>query len=265
MNVITDEDLSAFVDNELPAEQAQDIRRALVGNSDLQKRLENLAMTGSVLSSAYNSINESPIPSSVLELLEANSPESSAEDPAVIPFKRTRQISRSQSALTGTTAIAASVALIVGLGFGSFLPNQRQSADNNREYEVAGRIDPSNPFHQVLESTPSAGLYAIDGDENIVASPILTFQTAEGVYCREYRITFSDRTQHGVACREENLWNVVLAATDIYIEASDSEYLTASDQFGSLIGSHIDQMIATEPFSREQENRAIAGKWKGDQ
>ena len=81
-------------------------------------------------------------------------------------------------------AVAAAVALMVTVGFGS-----------------AGTT-----FDDALDNTPSGQLAALEGSTNL--TPVLSFRAGDGRYCREFSLGSGEQGGSGIACRDSGGWEV---------------------------------------------------------
>ncbi|MCG8440516.1 MAG: zf-HC2 domain-containing protein, partial [Caulobacterales bacterium] len=134
---ITDEELSAYLDGEVPPERAAELRAALQSDAELASRFASLRAADKLVQEAYDAIFEEPVPPDVLELLEP------ARTRRRSPFARVRETARGvRAASVGwATGLATAAALVVGVGLGVFLsPNETPAP--TRPVLLAGPIDP---------------------------------------------------------------------------------------------------------------------------
>jgi surface antigen len=106
----------------------------------------------------------------------------------------------------GSTGIAAGT--ILGGLIGGAIGNRMDAADQQRANAAAS---------QALESVPSGQSVAWrnpDSGNNGVVTPVRTYQTSTGQYCREYNQTITiggeKHQSFGTACREpDGSWRIV--------------------------------------------------------
>lgn len=226
----SDEQLSAFIDGELPDVEMQAVREALAGDEALADRLAQLAAVDVAVAEAVRTIDQRPMPARVADR--------SRPHPApVLPF-----VARVRQAVTRHAALAASVALFVGFGLGSLLPGEPASTWPS----VA----------EVLESRVSGSRVEVAG--GLTVMPQLSYRNIDGDYCRYFEVRGNDREQ-GVACRREGEWQRVATA---YLPADDEAgavYTPASG--GRALDLLLDQTLEAGPFGPEQEAELLTGGW----
>ena len=245
--IISDEKLSAFLDAELPESDMQTIREALATDDSLSDRLAELALVDTVVATAYKTIDEQPLPESITALLqqEPKSGVAIAAQPIADNKATTNIVSLAvwrRFSGQAPTAIAASIALVFGIGLGHLLPGAEQ--DSWQQISAA------------LDNSPSGVEQQLSGAR---LKPRLSYVNQTGAYCRQFQLVRGQRTEQSIACREQNGWQ--LQATILETKSNSSrEYQTASGH--SAIDSILDQTLAKGPFDQEQEAAAIKSGWQ---
>jgi hypothetical protein len=140
------------------------------------------------------------------------------------------------------TAIAASVALLIGFGVMQILPSE-----NNGNFEQVA---------QILDSTPS-GIEQFVQDTQV--KPRLTFINKDGDYCRLFDIQNKQQATENIACRKNNQWQLATSIEKQSPQNPDT-YQTATG--GSLLDNKIEEMAAGEFFDSSKESDAINQHWK---
>ena len=190
---VTDEMLSAFLDGELSADEANAIESAIKSDAALAARLERMKKVAPLIAKTYAAIDNKPLPEAVRALLHVDESEQGIEkESSVVKF-----LGKKSLHLQGgwITSMAASVALLIGVGVGLQLAPRNDWAAGNA---IASVIEPSNPFYAALESTQSA--QHVDTSSGLV-TPVLTFKSRSGQYCREFLVAGEAVTNRAVACR----------------------------------------------------------------
>jgi len=251
---ITDEKLSAFLDGELPQNEAAEIEEALSENEALVQRLEQLSRVDELLRGAVDALDKgarpvadlSPAPPAVpaneLATTKANTPPIAANDN---PWWR--------------LPLAASVALAVGLMAGGSLFGPGSTKPDGVQLASYTTDDGLGSF---LETAASGERRAIGASQ---AELRLTFLGSEGQPCREFAFTSGTSTTQAVACRgSSQSWTVELAAKSSAAGAPGGEdpsgYQTASagdEGFGEAVNA----MMGSDAFSAEEEARLINNGW----
>lgn len=235
---IDDEKLSAFLDAELPEVEMESIRAEMAENEELSLRLAELASADRMVAAHYSAIDSRPLPRSLQDML--------AEDETAkvihLPLWR-RANQRLQSQLREHAAMAAGIALSVGLAMGHWLP---------------GGQGPERALAQALDTTPSgAGVELANGDQ---LSPRLSFINRSGEYCRQFQLQSASGASENIACRNDNgSWGLAASIKLDAVQAPGS-YQPASG--GRLLDSALDQMMTGDALDRQAEDQAIAREWQ---
>lgn len=252
---ISDEQLSAFLDAELPPGEMEFIRQQLSEDENLTNRLAELAMVDEKIASHYTRIDEQPMPDAITHLLDTEKidsgsiqhfAQSSTQTSAtVIVFPLWKRI---HSTLQKHAAMAASIALVIGFGVAQILPG-----DNNS-------IDHWNAVAQALDGTRS-------GDEQTLADgslikPRLSFINRDGNYCRQFQIINNQRSAENIACHIDNHWQPSMTVYS-QVSAQRGDYQTASG--GSVLDNALDEMMYSEAFDAAAEADAIKNHWNRHQ
>ncbi|XPF93599.1 anti-sigma factor family protein [Colwellia sp. RE-S-Sl-9] len=260
-DTFSDETLSAFLDAELPEQQMERIRAALLEDDNLANRLADLAMVDEMIANEYDKINQQPLPAAINELLAAI-PEDSAP---VESIKAAEQFTdkaqaankanhtnnesnvvslwqRTKKSTNKPFAIAASVAVAAGL----FATVFTQSNTGNSWQEVV----------QILEQQTSGNEQVLSNGQTIKTQ--LTFTNQQGDFCRQYDINNEQDVEHSIACRVNQQWELNL--TVIEQKHSTQNYQTATST--SLLREQIDSMAVGDFLDKQQEQQFINNRWK---
>ena len=240
---MSDERLVAFVDGELDAVAAAEVKAVLRTDPALQADVAALTQSGQLARQAYDDVLNQEVPERLLELFE--DPQSSN----VVSLDQARgRLARFGA--PAAMALAASIALVIGFTGGQQLGHAPSSL---------AELD--SAVGQILEVTP--------GYETVVASvgevtPVLTFQRADGHYCREYELDGSDTTVlRGVACRVDGRWTTQLTA---HLERGGAapvggDYAPASGAATDLFDQALDSLMAAPALGAIAEADALAKNW----
>lgn len=238
---VSDEQLSAFLDAELPAAEMEAVREQISRDENLANRLAELAMVDTRVASHYRRIDEQPMPEAITRLLSDEQPANN-----IIAFPLWRRI---QQGLQQHAAMAASVALVIGFGAAQLLPGNAGSSDN------------WNAIAQALDNTRSGEQRALaDGSE---IKPRLSFINGEGNYCRQFQVNTGNSSAENIACRLDNQWQLTLSVHSQARPATD-DYQTASGSDNALIENALDNMMQGDAFDAAAEAAAINNHWRRD-
>jgi anti-sigma factor RsiW len=206
--------LVAFVDGELDAEDSLAVHVALRHDPALRERVRLMRESAALLRAAYGDVARQPLPPALTSVIRTAA------------GGRRRVRSRWLPA-----AIAATIALAVGLSAGSVAPRlttawQRPDAARPDAPGVAtgGPLAlltpggaPEAVLHRTLERERSGTSVAWtdpDSKSEVTVEPLRTYRAADHTFCREYRETVAipsapAHTGYGLACRTAGgRWNV---------------------------------------------------------
>jgi len=231
---VSDEQLSAFLDNELSEIDMERIREQLIADESLANRLAELAMVDELVAMSYSAIDSRPIPEAINKLLARNEPKVAE----IIAFPRLKSI---QKNIQKHVAIAASVALILGFGVSQLLNKH----DGNWQ-SVA----------QILEHTASGIELASANGAHI--KPRLTFMDKEGDYCRQFSMVDKKQASENIACRKNNVWKLSESVAVKKVQQTGT-YQTATG--GSVLDEKIEEMASGDFFDAQAESETISMHW----
>ena len=257
----SDETLSAFIDGELPSEEAATIETAQNADPALRERIARLRRADETVRAAYSEAAEGPIPEKVLQLLKTDGDRPPSEQGAeIVPFPV--RLAR-RAAANWPTALAASLALVIGYGASDIFDptgtHQLASADG---FRVDGAISPAHPMFAALETGRSAQVYKVGTDGGLSVEPVLSFEAEDGGYCREFLAYDAATRVHGVACRGAQTWNVNVAVKSPALTGAQAGYTTASAQGDRLIGDFVGRAMTGEAFDEDAEKALIDKGWQ---
>ena len=241
---MTDETLSAFLDNELTPAEMEAVRDQLAADTaaavQLADRLAELASVDSQLQAHYGAIDDRPLPTSVTRMLEDLPAQagSSAHD-NVITFPWWRRL-RGHAGKAVAAAVIGGVALMQW----SNLPSSG---------------DPAWPaVAQVLDSQPSGEVYRVDNQSTL--TPRLTFRNTADHWCRQFRLETGSTASEQIACRSDGgTWEqVTRVETDPLPESG--QYQTASG--GRVVDEALDRIMAGSPVGPDQERALLERQWR---
>ncbi|AWB68267.1 hypothetical protein C2869_18425 [Saccharobesus litoralis] len=236
---INDEVLSAFLDAELPEEQMQQVRDRLAEDDELAMRLADLSMVDELIVEQYNKINQRPLSSGVQALLdqaETNQQEQSSNNVVQLSLWQ-----KAQRQLKQPMAIAASVALVAGIG----LANVMMPAQTSQWAQV----------EQLLHKQLSGEQVALNNGDSFVAK--LSFINHQGDYCRQYDLQTQVLEQH-IACHINQKWQLMSSAYQT--QQAGQVYQTATSS--NVIRQQIEQMASGEFLDKQDEKQAIEQLWQ---
>ncbi|RUO36613.1 anti-sigma factor family protein [Aliidiomarina sanyensis] len=228
---LTDTQLSAFLDNQLPSSEMDAIREALAIHPELADRLAALSQVDAQVSAFAQQIDGKPISAGLQRAaFSAPAPESTSV------FTRWPWLSQR----SGPVALAASVMLMFGIGLGQWM----QTAPPAQENEQWAAIE------AVLHSLPSGEATEVQG---VTVQTYFSFTGADGQLCRAYQVR-DTRARDEVACLADGHWQAV--ASVYQTVAGQTEYSAASASV--VLDSVLNQLGASAPLTLEEERAVLA-------
>ncbi len=262
--MISDEQLSAYIDGELPPGEMARVRAALAADPALAARAQQFARVDALLAEFSSGIDAEPLPEAVLALLGAPQAEAAdaggAAGAATVIAMPARGAPRYR--IAAGLALAASLVLAVAIGvqFGS-----RGAADARFERIArTGAIPGESPLHQALESVPSDETYAAAGEPGIAITPVLSFVSGAREYCREFRVDGETRAARGVACRRADRWVTLKLAAAAAGGNATGQYETATAGTDADFDRFVDSLIAETPLDAAAESALLRRGWRAD-
>ncbi len=232
--------LSQYLDGELAAPEAQQLRKRLVAEPVLRASLDRLQKVNNKVKDAFDVPGADTVPARVVTMVEN---------------ARTRSGRLSQQHRAGWgLAVAASLVVASGL---LLMPDWRQQTGD----PLALSADDDALLTYEFEYSPSRA----DGWDTLSdgrqVRPLLSFANKQGGWCREYLMSVDGVTWRGVACRTQGRWTTeVLSAEEL--GGSINEYRPAGAADSDQITQFIDTHSADIALSLEEEADLILRNWQ---
>jgi hypothetical protein len=234
--MVEDEKFFAWLDGELPAEEAASVAAEVAADPRLYRLAdEHRAMT-SGLRHAFAEVEAQPVPGRLRI----------ARDEKVVSLADVRA-RRATPVWAQMAALAATLA--VGVFAGNAMSGLFGGGPSSPIEAEAGRL--------VASADLESALYARLASAPVDSGPRigLTFRDKSGAICR----TFEDQAASGLACRESGDWRIRTLFQSPEGQATD--YRMASGQNPQLMEA-VDAAIDGEPFDEAQEKAAAERGWK---
>ena len=242
----TDEQLSAFLDGELPSQDMDALSRDIESDALLAARMERIGAANAAYVDAVGRIDRAPMSEALKAAIET------AADTKVIAF-RPRRLT---AFLVEHRAMAASLLCAVAV-WGVMSTTSNGSPSNPFAPGTDGVIMANSPLHAMLEGALTGEASTI-GDAT--AAPRLTFATDDGSFCRQFDVVTDECVSAGIACREESLWRTQVVAYGL--AKPTGEFQTASAARAPALESFLDARMSGAPVNAEEEGRLLRSGWK---
>ena len=172
--------------------------------------------------------------------------------------------SRLGGALRGSAALAASLALLIGFGFGWLVPRAPEVRGLADLVRVDGnRLIAQGALRDALDVVPSGReiVASVDGRE-IRLNVKMTFEEQSGHYCRQYGIVASPGHHSGIACRTGGDWIVRMQAL-LPPSASAAEHTVPADASAdAAMNAVIGAWISGNPLVAGDEAAVMSKGWR---
>jgi anti-sigma factor RsiW len=273
MTTLDDETLMRFADGLLDAPEGSRVKQLVAKDAALRARLDAFRATGRDLARLFDAHLSTPVPPRLLDAAAQAGPAAGTPPPTKLsdrrrPLARAGREWRSLPAAWQSAALAASVAVVAGIGLGWLLhgaPNGPDTALSPFVQLERQRLLASGPLQTALESaasgSPRAVALADREDARLLVK--MTFQNEAGDYCRQYEIAAPSRERiAGVACRVGGQWSVAMQAVlPPSVSAAERTVPADASQNGAMDAA-IGAIIAGDPVVGDQEAAIIRNGWR---
>ncbi len=239
----TEEQIAALVDDSLEDErEAERLRRILESDPEARDYAERIRRSNALLRDAFR------VPAG-----EATPPAIEAAifgEPDKVAVFRPRRGVR----VWLPSAIAASVALAIGIGIGGFFGGPQE-----RIIAALGNAPLDGPLHAALETLPSGAV------SEAGVQPMLSFRDGADRPCREFEVIneLPGELEFGIACRSpEGRWHVEIVVAAPETEPGPEGYAPASGAGSSALDAMLDALGAGPAIAPEDEAALLDHGWR---
>ena len=263
---LNEEMLMAFADGELDPQVMAQVRAALADNPAARERVRLYRRSTQLSRQAYDAPMQEPVPQRLLDAVDARSDATGAGE--VVEFAAAKNPGRGWSVQRAALPLAASLALVIGTAVGYRLHPVSTSGGGDG---FTGRIALESPLHRLLETRTSGEPLEWAADEGSRARALaqLTFKSADGHYCRQYRVSVAGPSRAGatagIACRSpEGGWRqeIVVNVPADSGAPSPGSYVAAGGRGVEALDRFIEPMMVDPALGADEETRAIDLGWR---
>lgn len=244
---VTDDDLMAWVDGELPPADAERVAAAVAADAPLAARAARLQALNQQLRQAFATELDDPVPEALAAVARGEHLAAAAGSAAVIPLasRRRRLGWAAWGGLAASVALAA--VLLPRLGPWSAGPAETVQA------QADGRLLAHGALANALEHGLSSEVRP-DGTRLL-----LSFRDRSDTFCR----SFAAPVGRGLACREAGRWQVVVLTAPAGTPASapGDPLRLASGELPAAVLAAVEQRIAGLALDAPQERAARDAGW----
>jgi hypothetical protein len=240
MNIdnLTDDVLSAYLDEELSPEARIALERQLLSEPGARVRLDRFRESDARLRRAFALPSDAAATDPLVQLLKAGAPENTDN---VVPMRTSRL--RRYAAPLGFAMAATVAGLAIGFGW--------RGAIDASTTEAGTGLALSHTLSDALDRN-------VSGQSRSGVNVLFTFRRHDGVLCRQFEVAEGASAGEGVACRSaEKRWQMSVWQAS---SGAATGYRPASGD-GSRIEAEVDALDASGPLSPEEEVQAIRRGW----
>lgn len=231
--IVSDEDLSAFADNELEGDRKAEVAAAIAADPELARTVEQHRALRARLGVHFSPIAEQEVPTRLTDMLQTRD---RVVDLSAARQRKTVRASGIRWGWFAAPALAASLALAV------FLPRSGETPEGYAPPDLS----------EVLDTQVAA-----TGGQDVETRILLSFQRKNGQFCR----AFSSGESSGIACRDNTGWALVEEADGT--SSAGSEFRQAGSSLADLL-EQAQQMANGPALNAEAERAAMETDWVFD-
>ncbi len=237
----TEEKIAALVDGSIENEdEAAALRRIVETDPEARAYAEAIRQSNQLVREAFDVPADEPMPAGIQAAIFG--------EPGKVEVLRPR--------LSGwvPTAIAAGLALAIGLAAGQYLSGTEQ-----RAIVALGDAPVDGALHAALETLPSGAV----SDQGV--QPMLSFQDRAGRPCREFEVIggLPEELEFGIACRNAaGRWHVEIVVAAPEAEPGPQGFAPASGPGADALNAMLDALGAGPALSPEEESSLLEKAWQ---
>ena len=244
------ETLVAYANGALTPEEARQIERFLRGNREVSRLIETFRQTQALTRAAFEAPMREARPRRMSDPI-MRPPGSTGAGGIAPPARRAGRRGRA-------VTLAASLAVIAGLGFGAFL------LERGEESPIAlGRLSTIDAMSAAL-SRLASGVPDMVGDR--VITVLTTFRDVARRGCRKFELSDTSPTASriiAVACQDGGAWQIEGAAP-LLVSGSEGngEFASANSEGADPLAGLLKRLGAGVALAREEEAVLITRNWQ---
>lgn len=243
---LTDEILMAYADGELEANDMAKVEAAIKADPSIAERVSMFDVSRRALAEGLGA--PEPVSPDLLASVQAVADRHAAQaeseaNVVTLPIRTQAQRPTPRWQLP----LAASIALLIGLAAGPFMPWSAVEPDTG--IALTGLNTPG--LTAALASVVSGDRLVLDDGSALAA--IASFQDGTGTFCREFELDqVSGETLVSVACRQDDAWSLRFAVA----AGQTNDGFAPASSLEALDG-YLTTIEAGEPLSVEAEQAAL--------
>ncbi|MES2859411.1 MAG: hypothetical protein V4704_09560 [Pseudomonadota bacterium] len=239
--------LMAFVDGELPPDDAARVETAIAADARLAEMVAHQRALRQILQRAYVPVLDEPVPDALTRLVRGQA--APLADVLPLAARSNRSPPARRWGPPQWAGMAAS--LVLGVVIAQWLGTPDAARLQVGEGPLLAGADLAGALERQLASAPQPAAAVAIG---------LTFRDAGGRYCRSFAIE-SRQPLAGLACREsDGRWHVPVVMESA--AAPEAELRQAATALPPAVLEAIDARISGDPLDAAQEQQARDAGWR---
>ena len=230
------ETLMAYIDGELPAEEARRVEAEIAAQPDLQAYVEQQRTLARAMHDSFDDVLQAPLPDALAKAMSRS---------------RWRAIvwAAIESVTTRRFALWSGIpaALTCGILIGVLIHGRADIVSADGALVASGALD--HTLTQQLASQPTQTVQAKIG---------ISFRDNSGRYCRTFQTASS---LAGVACHAEGRWQIAAVAESAAEPSNGAPYQLAGSPMPAFVRNAVTAMISGAPLDAAGEREAKASGW----
>jgi len=274
MDAVPDEDLMAYADGALPPAERARIEALLASDPSLQARLQPLVLARAGMKAIFGPMAREPVPPRLITAIQSFDPSGSASVSAparkgwieiflsigeTLLLENARLLPVAAFSLAFLTAATTFWLLTKPSEAPRTADTQLIALDESGRHAVGD-------LAAALDTAPSGKALAAEAPESI--TPVLSFRSNDGRYCRQYKIQSKALGQTaGLACRSDETngrdgtWRVVVHSESSPHAAQPGEFRPASGSGSPAVDAAVNALIEGDVLEPSDEAELIAKDW----
>lgn len=250
---ITNEQIMAYVDGQLPPDQVPQVEAAIAGSEDYRAIADGHRKIALAVRMAYDDIMRDPIPDRILAEFDRPPP---------------AQVIRPSFGRVASPpiALAASLALAAGLGM-ALIWQSLHSTGGNAPARIAEPahhgVAARGTLASALDTMGASKMLQSPAGERI--TPVATYPQKGGGWCRDYRMTGQGATGFaGIACRDGGSegWQIVVHMPWTPPAAVANKDIVPGGPAPEAVDAIAEQKQGGTPLTAAEEAALIARGWQ---
>jgi hypothetical protein len=271
---LSDETLMAYADGVLDPALRDVVEAAMRDNPEYRVKVEKFRTTLAPIRRAFQ---DGPLPqqsNALIDKLGKMGLRPDQTNPPIAPGQGWQfgagKGSNGRAAARRPMAIAASIALMVGVGLGWALrPNDTSlPRDPNRIALGERGLSAEGALRQLLETARSGTpLVVASGGHTWKLKASFTFKSIDGEFCRRYEMTnATDGSFAGYACRgDDGQWLVQAHLKSDGLTPNGKSFVPSAGKHDAALDAAIDATREGDVLDVEVENKLIQTAWQSGQ